>query len=69
MNLNQRIIEIDNKPKKVDLIRKENPIPWNKRIFADVADDFCSEAVREILGCLVVRRAGFVSMEARGTSE
>jgi hypothetical protein len=39
------------------------------RIFADVADDFCSEEVRDILGCLAVRRVGFVSVEARGTSE
>ena len=39
-----------------------------RRIFVNVADDFCSEAVREILGCLAVRRVGFVSAEARGTS-
>jgi hypothetical protein len=43
---------------------------WERRIFADVADDFALKQLeKKILGCLAVRKVGFVSVEARGTSE
>jgi hypothetical protein len=34
-----------------------------------VADDFALKQLEKILGCLAVRKVGFVSVEARGTSE